>query len=111
MMTLTPGLVSQPKFLHAFSLPTATDSPATGANNDLRRMAQLVHLNNQLFDDVKALRVQIREALAYLSRPHANHALALARLHRLQTKRSGLLALLRSHRIEALALLARYPSS
>ncbi len=93
-------------------LPPSNSSPATPPPaNDLQRMAQLLRGNDRLFADLRALRAQIREALAYLNNPSANHLLALARLHRLQTRRSRTLALLRSHRIEAQTLLARYPSS
>ncbi|HEU5117431.1 MAG TPA: hypothetical protein VFT74_12375 [Isosphaeraceae bacterium] len=74
-------------------------------------MAYLLQSNNRLFADLRALRAQIREALTYLNNPSANHLLALAQLHRLQTRRSRTLSLLRSHRIEAQNLLARYPSA
>ncbi len=116
MLTMIPTF-GQASLSHPLDTAIASMSIAsieTSPANDLERMAQLVRLNNRLFAKLKALRVQIREAIAYSHRPNANRHLAIARLDQLQAKRSRSLALLRSHRYEAQSLLAHYqtqPSS
>lgn len=94
------------------SMPASNSCPKPEPiPNDLQRMAQLLQLNDRLFVELRALRAQVREAWSYLLRPDSNQTLGLARLQRLQAKRSGTLALLRSYRAEAQALLVRYPSA
>lgn len=108
MMTMFFQGLSCPLAAHLTSPSCLTASPPLNA---LERMAQIVRLNDQLFDRVRTLRDQIRQAELYLDQPGSNRSLAMARLQRLKTRRSGTLAQLRANRFEAQALLARYPSS
>ncbi len=66
------------------------------------RLVRLMKTNERLFADLKALDAKVGQAKSYLLAPDSHLPLALANLARLKSKHSGLLALLRANRIEAL---------
>jgi len=69
------------------------------------RLVGIMKSNERLFADLRALEVKIGQAKSYLAAPDSHLPLALANLDRLKSKHSGLLALLRANRIEALVAL------
>lgn len=71
------------------------------------RLVQIYRENERLLGELDTVRSRTRDALTYRSRSGGTAVLADARLAQLRAKRSGLLALLRSNRIEALDILAR----
>jgi hypothetical protein len=75
------------------------------ASNPLERLAQLVHSNDRLMDELTTSRARIVSARAYLDRPESNVKFGSAHLERCRTRHSGILAQLRANRIEALRLL------
>ena len=79
---------------------------AAGAGGDdtFGRIVRLVKDNDRLFAELAAIHARIGRARSYLADPdcHLPLALALANLSRLKATHSGLLARLRSNRIEAL---------
>ena len=66
------------------------------------RIVRLMKDNERLFADLGAIVARIEQARAYLAVPDCHLPLGLANLSRLKVKHSGLLALLRANRIEAL---------
>jgi hypothetical protein len=86
---------------HAIPTPSRPQ-PAT---NPLERLAQLVHSNDRLMDELTTSRARIVSARSYLDRPGCNVQFGSAHLERCRTRHSGILAQLRANRIEALRLL------
>jgi hypothetical protein len=80
--------------------------PSTPPPNPLERLAQLVHANDRLIDDLTSSRARIVAALTYLDKPDCNIAFGSAHLQRCRTRHARILAQLRANRIEALDLLA-----
>ena len=81
------------------------ESAVHAASNPLERLAQLVHSNDRLMDELTTSRARIVSARAYLDRPGCNVKFGSAHLERCRTRHSGILAQLRANRIEALHLL------
>ena len=69
------------------------------------RIVAIMKQNERLIADLDGTREQAAEAFQYLEKPGANRGLARAQIGRLRSKRSGLLAMLRANRIEALSIL------
>lgn len=102
MMTSTDGI-------RTHDGDTAPADPIAGKVHETDAFGRIVRLlkdNERLSADLKAIHSQIGQARAYLAAPDCHLPLALATLTRLKSKHSGLLALLRANRIEALRALA-----
>ena len=87
--------------------PALREAPATPpvVGNPLERLAQLVHSNDRLMDELTVSRGRIVAARTYLDRPGCHARFGSAHLERCRTKHTGILAQLRANRIESLHLL------
>jgi hypothetical protein len=81
------------------------------SSNPLERLAQLVHANDRLIDDLASSRKRIVAALTYLDKPDCNARFGSAHLERCRNRHAGILAQLRANRIEAIHLLGNPPKS
>ena len=86
---------------------TSSETAPVGPPDHFGRIVALMKSNERLLKALAATRSQAAEAFAYLESPGGNRALGEARLDQLRAKRSGLLSLLRSNRLEAHAIRGR----
>jgi hypothetical protein len=95
-------------FLPRFPTQPALD--AAYAPNDFARLVHLTQSHERLSAEQRALVVKLERARSYQADPCSHPNLARANLQHLKTKYSGILALLRANRHEAVALLSRLGS-
>jgi hypothetical protein len=75
--------------------------PEPTAANPLERLAQLMHSNDRLMEELATVRRRIVRAREYMLSPKRNFRFAAENLAHCKNKHRGVLAQLRANRIEA----------